>query len=813
MFILRTLLFLLVLAFTTGSQTAWAQDETTAIDYEEWRKVATRAENAIEAGRASGAAMDELRNQLADWSARFAEAKTRSTISEATLQARLDALGPEPEEGFTEPDEITEGRNTLKKLLSQARVPAVRAEVSNVEADRLIEGIDALLRDRYTSELLKRGPVPISLASVRSGFDNLIMSFSHVIGEVRTAWAYERHSREIGQNLLRFVVFMAIGLTFLIRGGKWTTSVQRVVIRGQLGPAVEIAAFLLSLGFLVFPLIGIFFVSEAFYATDLAGLRGDRVLSTLPQALFSFIVPVWIGRRIFDPAEALPETGILNARQRRVGLRSFYGIGIVVALYQMVRAVAGYDGWNTEARSVVLYPLIVLSCYFLLRVAHVFRKRTIASVEKQQGDARYYDHFPSFVARFFQIAAIVGILLATAGYTRASEALVFPAIYTVQMIAFLVLLHRFYNRLFAYGRPEGSDDKTLWPLVLSASSILLASPVFLLIWGMRAQEIAGLYQRAIAGFRVGEITISPSEVIIFVAFFSVGYALTRLVQSFLRNTFLPRTRLDMGGQNAIVAGVGYVGITVAAIVALNNTGIDLGSIALVASALSVGIGFGLQTIVSNFVSGIILLIERPIAEGDWIEVNGQMGYVRDISVRSTRVETFDRTDVIVPNSDLVAGTVTNYTRGNTVGRVIVPVGVAYGTDPRLVEQILLDVANAHPMVLAAPAPYVVFQGFGASSLDFEIRAILRDVNWVLSVRSDMNYEITKRFMDAGIEIPFPQQDIWLRNPETIGRDHKVEVEPLNEAELREATQAMRPSRKGQPDAPDSGDGGGGDGDR
>ncbi len=271
-----------------------------------------------------------------------------------------------------------------------------------------------------------------------------------------------------------------------------------------------------------------------------------------------------------------------------------------------------------------------------------------------------------------------------------------------------------------------------------------------------AGDFLGTVRGIAFGFRIGEFTISFSAIFAAAFWLLAALLITRALQKWLERHLLPRTELEPSLQQSIAAIVGYVGGIVAIVIALTQLGIDLQKVALIAGALSVGIGFGLQSIVSNFVSGLILLTERPIRIGDLVVVKGEEGYVRRIRVRATEIETFERASVIIPNADFITGAVKNWTHANTTGRIIVKVGVSYDCDPERVRETLLACATDHPRILKQPPPRALLLGFGENALEFELRAYVGHVDDGLITRSDLHLDILRRFRSGGIEFPSPQ---------------------------------------------------------
>jgi small-conductance mechanosensitive channel len=286
--------------------------------------------------------------------------------------------------------------------------------------------------------------------------------------------------------------------------------------------------------------------------------------------------------------------------------------------------------------------------------------------------------------------------------------------------------------------------------------VVIAGMMILAPWGLDSGDMLGTFRAALFGFTVGGVTISISTILTAIALFAVGFALTRAVQRWLDRSYLPLTSMDIGLRNSITTILGYAGIVLAASMALSSLGFSLDRLTIVAGALSVGIGFGLQSIINNFVSGLILLWERPIRVGDWIVVGDEQGIVKHINVRSTQIETFDRCSLIVPNAEFISGRVKNWTHADRLARVIIPVGVGYGSGPEDVKTILIEVAKAHPKVLRDPPPRVFFMKLGDASLDFELRCFT-DVDQTLVTKSELLFEIFRRLREARIDIPMPKR--------------------------------------------------------
>jgi small-conductance mechanosensitive channel len=300
-------------------------------------------------------------------------------------------------------------------------------------------------------------------------------------------------------------------------------------------------------------------------------------------------------------------------------------------------------------------------------------------------------------------------------------------------------------------------------LLLKFAVLLSAIPLILNQWQFAWADIFEWYRQLFFGFQIGSTQVSLAAFFAAIVVFTLGYFAAKFFQQWLDTQVLKPAGLSGGLRDSIRTGVGYIGISAAALMALSYAGFNLSNLAIVAGALSVGIGFGMQSVVSNFVSGLILLAERPIKIGDLVVAGGEEGYVRKISVRSTEIETFDGANVLIPNSFFISEKVKNWTLRNNTGRVAIHVGVAHGADPRQVKAILLEVAQAHPAVMRSPAPVADFEDIGGSALEFKLYAFVYDLNSSGTVRTDLRIAVLDAFQAAGVALATQQSDITLRD--------------------------------------------------
>jgi small-conductance mechanosensitive channel len=763
-------------------------------------------EKSLEQQKLSDADLQNLRGQLDPLSVRARDAVEALLPRLASIKVRLDQLGPKPEEraadGETPPESpsVTAERADQQKAYNEIDQNLKRARLISVQADQIAASITTRRRALFAKSLFERAT---SIASPSLWFEVSaeVPQYAEAVQASFALWFNDVNAKLDGWSkpsfwaglILVALLYLPLALAarhVLARGdtvadqtrlqkilGAWwvalTIAVPPIVIMaviagvglwlgldgGILGPVIQAAA----IG--VVRIVAAFGIARGLFAPTRPGWRivhrSDAVSETVIRMAVSVASIVSV-TRVFEALNEVVGASLQFSVATR-GLGAFVaGMALIVGLWRLGGRVKEDDCFGPQVST-------ERDWFLLLRIA-AWPAALAVIVAVLVG-------FPSFAS--FLIDQVV--------WFSAVFCLLFMSSMLIEeaIAALSDPSSRAGTRLTAaigIGRNAFDLIGVVVSGVVRLSLFALAAALIVAPWGVRSSDFSFDFRAAFFGFRVGDVTISPASIIIAIIFFGFASAVSHSLVQWVDTRLLPLTKLDAGLRNSIKTSLGYVGFILAAGLALAYLGVSVEKLALVAGALSVGIGFGLQSIVNNFVSGLILLWERAVRVGDWIIVGDDQGFVRRINVRSTEIETFDRSQVIVPNSNLITGVVKNLVRTDRTGRLIIPIIVSGNADPEKVREVLFATAKAHDFVLKIPAPQILFTGMSPTALTFDLLVFLSDVETILRVRSDLHFEIHKRLNAANLATGPSATKIELVGINALG------VKPSSESSLGQVAQ-------------------------
>ncbi len=778
-------MLLIVLMVVVTALPVLANQDQVARKLETWRPQLTKLENALKQPDLSDAGLAKIKSQLEAIRGQALELKNQVVPALKNLEQQYNQLGPKPDNG-AESAEIAAKRSALDERLGNLRGLVKQLDVFSVRTSQIAHTTSELQRTRFTKRVLTANR-------------SILNPGLWIDGAVQFEALWQRVERTVNVWLDSFSLILDWKTGAILAAAALVALFFSVFLRRWLvqwlGPNLNnpIPSHLERQWRAVRgPLVNCFSALVTFYiighAINLAGflsLRVERLYIEIVYAVMAYVLIRSLTSGILAPDKPLWRLPNLGDSTARTLKRYIDLMGLIFALdmvFTYVSSALFMPVQFTQVQSAVSsIALVVMATLALIKVSYESRDGQESTATSGPGQFLWAGKAKGIL---WLIILGTGISLLT-GHLALGLFLSKQLIATSVLVVIIYMLHCLMDEILTTGLAPGwvlgnflrktlkLSDAGISRIALLGGTIFdfilvfIGLPLIVSLWALTWVDLNSWVSNIFFGFQIGGVTISLSVVFLAASAFLGVLVLTRLLTSWLDTRVLSRTQMNRGVRDSIKTAMGYSGFIVAALFAVSFTGLDFSKVAIVAGALSVGIGFGLQSVVNNFVSGLILLVERPIKVGDWIVVSGGEGYVKNIKVRSTEIETFDRATVIVPNSSLISEPVQNWTHSDTIGRIKILVGVSYNSDPRQVEEILVGCARKNEDVLGSPAPWVVFSDFGASSLDFELRAYLRDVDRVVRVSSSLRFEIFDALKAAGIEIPFPQRDINIRNMNTL----------------------------------------------
>lgn len=691
------------------------------------------------------------------------------------VEKRVEALGEAPADG-NEIKIIAEKRIEFRDELAKERARLSEADLLLARMEELDLAIFNLRNQELWGNLLKTSE---PLIYPRVMFDSAKMLIDLVFDIIHSPYPWYQKQSSSELNMLKnkimpaaivmlFIAMLGIVLRYLImRYFGYQADIEHPRFGRKIIAALSVFIAYGAIPTLIIGLL-LFWLVDGKLLTG--GLFGAVLNSFLYYSLF-VILSKAIVRVIFTPYnERWRLINIPTEKAKRVTIALYFSV-FVIGVLSFLQHIVNIQNYPIELMTFLVGLSASVKAFLVVWILHRLVWEN-SFVQEEVEDEEETEDSDNMVVKITLISLFVaiGILgLSLFGYPYLAAFITDRIILSIFLMAGFVGLRKIINEIlhrvlflkfwFKTFRMRRRVIRRLdfWSSFLVDPLLAFSCLfIFLALWGVPADTLRNIVYRIFTGFTIGDIRFSLLSIIFGVAVFFIAIAIVKALRQKIETGVLARIEMEEGTRHSLAAGFSSIGYVASALLAIVIMGGNLTSLALVAGALSVGIGLGLQNVVNNFVSGIILLFERPVKVGDWVIINGEEGRIKQINIRSTEMETFKKSSLIIPNADLLSTTVTNLTHGNNWSRQAVKVGVAYGSDTQKVKEILLDCARSHKKVLRKPEPYVLFQDFGSSSLDFELRCYTNDIWSGWEIPSDLRYEINKRFAAEGIEIPFSQ---------------------------------------------------------
>jgi potassium efflux system protein len=740
-------------------------------------RIATRAEQAS----LLPVEIDALREQAGDVRAAAAAAANLARGDLADTRKLLAPLETKPaSDAVPESDAVKAERERLTDLatLSEGRVK--QCEVVIARADQLIERLTKLRGEVMLRTLLRRDASPLS-RNVWSKLGSELSSSVQALSAATRAWLSAGPQFE--DRDLAALGGWAIITVLLWAGGRF---LRRRFGRGEATEPGQrdrtVTAAIDGVGLVLVPILAVWLIGKLLLAT-MPPSPIDVLLPELIHRVITFLLVVGLTATALSPHRPawriLPFTN-QSAQELSYALRRLMAVGLTVDFFYVALT---HSGSETDALSAVGALVLATVISLLTLPALGNRAWHAAQPEGEERSLMIGGTWWSVARLLLSVAVLSSIVFALLGYATLAAQLHNAIYFTCLLIAVTLLLHRLIGDLLeeaaAPDTPSGRwvrhrvglpPDASLHGqhLVMLVVDLVLLALLAVLIpaaWGVDTDAILNGAGQLIRGVRVGGVTISLGNIGMAIVAFVVCILLARLIRRIVRDRVLPTVDAPLPLRQSIDAGLNYIGVIVAILIGVGALGIDFTNLAIVLGALSVGIGLGLQNIANNVISGVFLLVERPIKAGDWVAVSGHEGFVRRINIRATEVETFQRTHVLVPNSLFLQNPVVNRTYSDTSSRVEIKLTVGLGTDVAAMEGLLREAALGHPRVLRVPAPIVRFIQITTSGLDFELFVFVARLEDRLVVSNDLNKAILAKLIELKIVDPKPVPELRLRGVE------------------------------------------------